>query len=66
MDFSLDSFRKNLQNLEDGFLGKIHEKIEPAQKLIACYRCALMEVETSAMLNLKMNNIRDGVEGRSM
>jgi putative GTP pyrophosphokinase len=46
MDFSLDSLRKNLQNLENGFLGKIHEKIEPVQRLMSYYRCALMEVET--------------------
>jgi putative GTP pyrophosphokinase len=46
MDFSLDFLKKNLQDLEDGFLGKIHKKIEPVQKLIAYYRGALMEVET--------------------
>jgi putative GTP pyrophosphokinase len=46
MDLSLDSLKKNLHNLEDRFLGKIHERLEPAQKLIAYYRCALMEVET--------------------
>jgi putative GTP pyrophosphokinase len=45
MDFSLDSLKKNLQELGDGFLGKIHKTIEPVQKLMSYYRCALMEVE---------------------
>jgi putative GTP pyrophosphokinase len=46
MDFSPDFLKKNLQKLEDRFLGKIQETIEPVQKLISCYRCALMEIET--------------------
>jgi putative GTP pyrophosphokinase len=46
MDFSLDSLKKNLQKLENRFFRKIYKRIEPVQKLMACYRCALMEVET--------------------
>ncbi|MDR1909755.1 MAG: GTP pyrophosphokinase family protein [Spirochaetaceae bacterium] len=46
MDFSLDYFKKQIQKFEDGFFGIIHKSIEPAQKLLSYYRCALMEVET--------------------
>ncbi|MDR1099690.1 MAG: hypothetical protein LBL28_04340, partial [Treponema sp.] len=42
----MDALKKNFRKLEDGFLGKIHKRIEPVQKLMAYYRCALMEVET--------------------
>ncbi|MDR1030712.1 MAG: GTP pyrophosphokinase family protein [Treponema sp.] len=46
MDFSPDFLKKNLQKLEDRLLGKIHKRIEPIQKLMSYYRCALMGVET--------------------
>ena len=32
--------------LEDFFFGRFQKKIEPAQKLMSYYKCALMEVET--------------------
>ncbi|MDR0998929.1 MAG: hypothetical protein LBL70_07665 [Treponema sp.] len=69
MDFSFDLLKKNLHKLEDRFFGKIHEKLEPAQKLISYYRRALMEVETKFRgLNeeLRMKTIWDSIENKSM
>jgi putative GTP pyrophosphokinase len=46
MDFSPDFLKKNLEKMGDRFVGKLHEKIEPVQRLMSYYRCALMAVET--------------------
>ncbi|MDR0599596.1 MAG: GTP pyrophosphokinase family protein [Treponema sp.] len=46
MDFSLDYFKKQVERLEDNFLGKFHKRIEPIQKFMSYYKCALMEIET--------------------
>jgi putative GTP pyrophosphokinase len=35
-----------MQNLENKLVGKIQDSLAPAQKLIAYYKCALMEIET--------------------
>jgi putative GTP pyrophosphokinase len=46
MDFSLDFFKKQFWTLEDNLLGRLTQKIEPVQKLMSYYKCALLEVET--------------------
>jgi putative GTP pyrophosphokinase len=46
MDFSLDFFQKQFEKVEEKILGRIHQKIEPVQKFMSYYHCALMEIET--------------------
>ncbi|MDR1904802.1 MAG: GTP pyrophosphokinase family protein [Treponema sp.] len=46
MAFSLDYFKNQIQKLEDKFFGDFQKRVEPAQRLMSYYRCALMEVET--------------------
>jgi putative GTP pyrophosphokinase len=46
MDFSLDLLKKQLGKLEDNLFGRLNQKIEPVQKLMSYYKCALLEVET--------------------
>jgi len=46
MDLSLDFFKKRLEKLEDRFFGRVNKRIEPLQKFMSYYRCALMEIET--------------------
>jgi len=46
MDLSLDFFKKHFEKLEDRFFGRINKRIEPLQKFMSYYRCALMEIET--------------------
>jgi putative GTP pyrophosphokinase len=46
MDFSSDFFKKQFQKLEDNLFGRFNKRIEPIQKLMSYYKCALLEVET--------------------
>jgi len=41
----MDFLKKRFEELEEKFFGKFKKKIEPAQKFISYYRCALMEIE---------------------
>jgi putative GTP pyrophosphokinase len=46
MDFSLDFLKKQFGKLEDNLFGRLNQKIEPVQKLMSYYKCALLAVET--------------------
>jgi putative GTP pyrophosphokinase len=46
MDFSLDLIKKQFVRLEDNLFGRFSKRIEPIQKLMSYYKCALLEVET--------------------
>jgi putative GTP pyrophosphokinase len=46
MDLSLNFFKKHFEKLEDRFFGRVNKRIEPLQKFMSYYRCALMEIET--------------------
>jgi putative GTP pyrophosphokinase len=39
-------FKNRLEVLEEKILGKFKKRIEPAQKFMSYYKCALMEIET--------------------
>jgi len=46
MDMSLDFLKKQFEKFEDRFFGRIDKRIEPFQKFLSYYRCALMQIET--------------------
>jgi putative GTP pyrophosphokinase len=46
MDFSLNLLKKEFEKLEDNLFGRLNKRIEPIQKLMSYYKCALLEVET--------------------
>jgi putative GTP pyrophosphokinase len=46
MDFSFDFIKSQFEKLEENIFGRFRKRIEPAQKFISYYKCALIEVET--------------------
>jgi putative GTP pyrophosphokinase len=46
MDFSFDFIKRQFENLEENIFGRFRQRIEPAQKFISYYKCALIEIET--------------------
>jgi len=46
MSMSLDFLKKQFEKYEDRFFGRINKRIEPFQKFVSYYRCALMQIET--------------------
>jgi putative GTP pyrophosphokinase len=42
----MDFFKQNIQKLEDAFMKLFQKSMEPGQKLMSYYQCALMVVET--------------------
>jgi putative GTP pyrophosphokinase len=46
MELSLDFIKNHLEKLEENFFGRFRKRLEPLQKLMSYYQCALMEIET--------------------